>query len=349
MMIKKLMILMTSLVLLVAAAGQGAFAMGGSGTPEELARQYAEYMELYLPGIGEDVRNELKQYVYDGCDAGDIETMALMAAYANLRKAGQVAEAADRQVSGIAPETDVVNEYYTLTDEQKTAFANYLTASLTGIGLSAAVEDGKITVTNGGTELAVITLVTEKPKSVTRMYLDAYLPGLSEEALQALDTLVGEYTGGPAGSGAAWRVIREIGVLMGMEVTSHVDMNVGTVTLTVDKAGEPYFLNLSADVQSAVIAKAQEGLTAIGAEGSYTNGVFTIVKDGNIRLSYAFHTAPAKPTNAAATTAAGSAAAGAATAAAPAPATGEAGSLLWLAIPAVLLLAFAARRRAAVR
>lgn len=254
-----------------------------------LAQCYADYIEYYLPGVSEDVRQALQGYVSEGLDAETIDSgMPLMSAFTSLRKAGQAGEEADNQAQNIAPAVDVIKEYYKLSDEQKSEFTTNFQSALTAIGLTVVISDNAVTISSGDSELAVITLVTEQPKSVTRMYLDAYIPGLSDENKTAIEALVAQYTaqgGSPAGSGAVWRIIREIGTLMGVEATSAVDMAAGSVVLTVTKEGETYFKNLEASVQDAVIAKVGEAAEGIELTYDYTDGLLTLSKNGAVSLS----------------------------------------------------------------
>lgn len=250
---------------------------------------YSDYMEYYLFGIPAESRASIAAQVKEGYSQGEIPMMSLMTAFANVRKAGQVAETEENQGNGKKPTVDVVKQYYLLTQEQKTEFFTYFSASLTAMGLQSRIADGKIAVLKANTLLAEIQLVTEKPKSSTRKYLDAYLPGLTEEEKNGIETLVAEYSqegGSPAGSGALWRCIREIGELMGVEAESKVDMQAGTMQIVVIKAGETYLKNCTPKVQEDVIAKAKEGLEAIGCSGEYAEGIFTVSKAGRIRMTH---------------------------------------------------------------
>jgi len=305
---KKAISVLASTVMVLVLFAQSAFAldsapnMGGySQDADGLAQCFSDYLEYYLPGVPETERNTVTQYVHDGYEKGDIQMMSLMTGYASVRKAGQAAEEAANQVNGTAPAIDVLNQYYSLTDDQKKAFADNLTASFSAIGLTAEIKDGAVIVTKGSDEFLKLTLVTEKPKSSTRIYLDAYLPSLSEEAKATVETLVSEYsaeTGSPAGSGAVWRCIREIGEIMGVEAARNVDMEKGTMSVTVTKAGKASFKDCTAEEQAAIIAKADETMAAIGLTSEYKNGVYQVFKNGAERLSYtlttqSFSSAPA--------------------------------------------------------
>ena len=293
---KKIITIALSLFLLAGISGQSVHAldtapgMGGyTQDAEGFSQCYSDYMEYYLYGIDADTRSLIREEVRAGYEDGSIEMMSLMSAYANLRRAGQAAETEENQVNGVKPEVDVIKKYYTLTDTQKESFASCLADSLAAVKLSAEIKDGTVIIQKAGEEFAKISLVTEKPVSTTRIYLNAYLPGVSDEVKDIVEALAGEYSaagGGPAGTGALWRCIREIGQYMGVEAASNVDMAADTVTVTVTKQGDIYLRNSSVQVRKQVIAKAHEAFAAIDCTSEYAEGVFTVKKDGAVRLSY---------------------------------------------------------------
>lgn len=302
---KKIISVITLVMILCSAVAPGAFALDSApnigdyeNNAEGLSQCYSDYMEYYLYGINADTRALIKEYVKVGYTDGSIAASALMPAFANIRKAGQAAEAADNQVSGFKPTVDVIAKYYTLTDEQKVKFESFLFPSLSAIGLTAVITDGKVMIKNGNDDFTQITLIIEKPLSTTRVYLNSYIPGLTEEEKDTIETLVSEYSvngGTPAGSGAMWRCIREIGELMGVAAQSSIDMEAGTLVITVTKTGEKYLKNCSKDIQNKVIAKAIEGLSEIGCTAMYKNGVFTIKKDNVVRLVHTVLTVTSTP------------------------------------------------------
>ncbi len=297
---KKIGLFLITLVLIFALPAWSAFAlekapdMGGyTQDAEGFSQCFSDYMEYYVFGINAETRNLIKEHVKAGYSDGSIQMMTLMTGYANLRKAGQVAEAGENQVNGVQPATDVIKQYYKLTEEQKASFESYLVSSLSSIGLSAAISEGTIKIEKSGAEFAAIKLTTVKPISTTRIYLNAYIPALTDREKDMIDTLIAEYAaagGSPAGSGAMWRCIREVGTLMGVEAASSVDMTAGTVVITVTKAGETYLLDCTDEVQAAVADKVKEGFAGIGCTVEFENGVFTILKDGSERLTYTLHT-----------------------------------------------------------
>ena len=254
---------------------------------EGFAQCYADYIEYYLFGISADVRDEIKVYVEEGYEAGEIGMMSLMPAFAALRTAGQVAEDDANKINGVQPTVDVIKKYYTLTDEQKSMFESKLVTAFGAIGLTVTIEDGNVVLKDGTEDFSTIKLTTEQPKSSTRMYLEAYLPGLTDEQMTEIETLVAEYAaegGAPAGSGALWRCIREAGEFMGVEAERVVDMEAGTMSIVVTKEGEKIFANCSEEVQGNVAAKITEGMIAIGATATYTDGILTVSKSGEERL-----------------------------------------------------------------
>lgn len=120
---------------------------------------------------------------------------------------------------------------------------------------------------------------------VTATYLQAYIPGVSEEYIAKTKELIAVYSengGGPAGSGALWRCIREIGELMGRVVDMAPDYSGFTVT----QEGETEFLKLSDEVQEQVIAKVKEGMTGIAVTAQYSDGTFTFTKLGQVQFTY---------------------------------------------------------------
>lgn len=293
---KKVLAFVVAVMLACSAFAAQAFAldeapsMGGyTQDAAGFSQCYSDYVEYYLFGVNETTRNLIKDQVFAGYEDGSIEMMSLMTAFANVRRAGQSAETAENQVNGVKPSVDVISKYYTLTDAQKAAFSTNLVPALSAVGLTATIADGKVTITKGTESFAEIKLVTEKPKSSTRIYLDAYIPGLPDDVKTAIEGLVSEYAaagGGPAGSGAVWRCIREIGTLMGVEAKSNVDMTAGTMSIEVLKEGEKYFKNLSKETQDAVIAKVEEAMSGIGFTAEYANGTVTVKKDAEVRLTY---------------------------------------------------------------
>lgn len=297
---KKIGLFLIALVLIFALPAGSAFAletapdMGGyTQDAEGFSQCFSDYMEYYVFGINAETRNVIKEHVKTGYSDGSIQMMTLMTGYANLRKAGQVAEVSENQVNGVQPATDVIKQYYKLTEEQKASFKSYLVSSFSSIGLTADISDGAIKIEKSGAEIAVVKLTTIKPISTTRMYLNAYIPALTDSEKDIIDTLIAEYAaagGSPAGSGAMWRCIREVGTLMGVEATSSVDMAAGTVVITVSKAGVTYLLDCTDEVQAAVVDKVKEGFAGIGCTVEYENGVFTILKDNSERLTYTLHT-----------------------------------------------------------
>jgi hypothetical protein len=137
---------------------------------------------------------------------------------------------------------------------------------------------------------------------VTTLYFNAYLPGVSKEYIDKTKALIKTYSengGGPAGSGALWRCIREIGTLMGREVDMAADYSGFTVT----QEGETEFLKLPAGVQEQVIEKVKEGMSGIAVTATFADGTFSFTKLGEVQFSYTVKGAE-EPVPAAATTAA---------------------------------------------
>ena len=120
---------------------------------------------------------------------------------------------------------------------------------------------------------------------VTTPYFTAYIPEFSQEGIDGVKALIKTYSdggGGPAGSGALWRCIREIGVLMGRDVEMAADYS----EFTVKVEGEKEFLKLSPEVQEQVIAKVTEGMSGIAVTATYENGVFIFTKLGEVQFTY---------------------------------------------------------------
>lgn len=147
----------------------------------------------------------------------------------------------------------------------------------------ATAKTAQTTVPAGMNEAAESGTVSP---DVTKTYFNAYLPGVPESVIDEVKTLIQAYTadgGGPAGSGALWRCIREAGVLMGREVEMAADY----LSYTVVTEGTARFLDLDTAAQEAVIAKVQEGIGAIAATAVYENGIFTVTKKGEVQFTYA--------------------------------------------------------------
>lgn len=126
--------------------------------------------------------------------------------------------------------------------------------------------------------------VTE-PVNITKLYFEAYLPAVPAEYIDKTRELIRIYSedgGGPAGSGALWRCIREIAELMGREVTMSADYS----SFTVIKEGETEFMKLSPDMQNKIIAKVKEGMTGIAVTSNYEKGTFTFTKLGKVQFTY---------------------------------------------------------------
>ena len=276
---KKLLAIFLTAMLMVTALSSAVFAMDAAasaaaaadteakGAPEMggytqdadgLSSCYSDYIKYYIPGISADTRETIKAHVAAGYNDGSIQMMSMMTGFASIRKAGQAAEATENQVNGTAPSVDVIRKYYSLTDEQKAFFADNITAGFAAVGLDAAVTDGVLVITKAGADFASIKLVTEKPKSATRIYLEAYIPGLPADDMTAIENFVVEYGaegGAPAGSGAVWRCIREIGQFMGVEAESVVDTEAGTMSVNVIKEGTMYLADCTDEVIENVMAK----------------------------------------------------------------------------------------------
>ncbi len=127
---------------------------------------------------------------------------------------------------------------------------------------------------------------------VTTTYFTAYLPGVPKEYIEKTKALIKTYSdngGGPAGSGALWRCIREIGEIMGREVEMAPDYS----SFEVLGEGETEFMNLSEEQKEQVIAKVKEGMTGIAVTASYEGGVFTFTKLGEVQFAYTVKNAPA--------------------------------------------------------
>lgn len=290
---KKLITLALSLLLLLSMGAQSVYAAGTSQGAEYTqdadgySQQFGDYMKQYLFGIDEKTRTLFQEEVKLGYEIGTIQMMTLMSSYANLRKAAQVAEASENKLAGVTPTVDVIKQYYVLTEEQKNEFASFFTAAFAAINLKAEIKDGVASVTKNGESFATIKLVTNKPVSTARIYMNAYIPGLTDEEKDTLEVLVNEYTangGSPAGSGAVWRCIREIGQLMGVEATNSVDMQAGTVVVTVTKEGMADLKDASKELRAQVIAKAIEAVEAVGYTYTFENDLFTILKNGEPRF-----------------------------------------------------------------
>jgi hypothetical protein len=120
---------------------------------------------------------------------------------------------------------------------------------------------------------------------VTTLYFNAYIPAVGEGSIADVKRMISIYSeegGSPAGSGALWRCIREVGEFMGREVEMAGDYSGFTVT----SEGETEFLKLTPEVQQKVIDKVKEGMGGIAVTATYEDGVFTFTKLGEIQFTY---------------------------------------------------------------
>ena len=124
-----------------------------------------------------------------------------------------------------------------------------------------------------------------KKVDVTSTYFKAYIPGVSETYIENVKELIQIYStdgGGPAGSGALWRCIREISELMGRKV----DMAADYSKFTVEDEGITEFNKLTPEVQEKVIAKVKEGMMGIAVTANYQDGTFGFSKKGETKFTY---------------------------------------------------------------
>lgn len=120
---------------------------------------------------------------------------------------------------------------------------------------------------------------------VATTYFHAYLPGVPDEFIAEVKKLISVYSengGGPEGSGALWRCVREAGELMGRKVEMAPDYT----SFTVAGEGETEFLKLSSEAQEKVVEKVKEGMTGIAVTAEYSDGTFSFTKKGETQFAY---------------------------------------------------------------
>lgn len=187
-----------------------------------------------------------------------------------------------------APET-------TITPENSTTTESSVTSQDTTSPEESNTEysEGESTSQGSGPSQAMIDAANsgEPAPDVTTTYFTAYIPGVPAEYIEKTKEMIKIYSdngGGPAGSGALWRCIREIGQFMGREVEMAPDYS----SFTVTEEGVTDFMELSEEVKEKVVEKVIEGMTGIAVTASYENGTFTFTKLGEVQFTYTVNNAP---------------------------------------------------------
>ncbi len=204
-----------------------------------------------------------------------------------------VSEATD--ISGVATSGTSASSKTSITPETSTSSESSGTSQN-----SASLEEGNAEYSKeegasqgSGPSQAMIDAANsgEQAPDVTTTYFTAYIPGVPAEYIEKTKEMIKIYSdngGGPAGSGALWRCIREIGEFMGREVEMAPDYT----SFTVTEEGITDFMELSEEVKEKVVAKVIEGMTGIAVTASYENGTFTFTKQGEVQFTYTVNNAP---------------------------------------------------------